>query len=273
MSEVKYSIVIPTRNRPHLLHNLIKEIDIQNRNLLEIIIIDSSDTPNSNDYLNETKICYVHTKIRSAAIQRNIGIKLISSESKNTFFLDDDVRIDSDYFEQLNNVLQNTNAIGASGVALNLMNKNKRPIPAGINGLLKRLFLLDSKMEGKVLKSAVNIPCRLDEPIYEILSEVEWLIGCAVWNNKIFKIMKFNEKFLGQSVGEDLLFSCQASQYGKLIVHKRVILNHMESEIERPNKEAFFKMWIRNRYVISKRMNLSPLNIAFHWAKFGKIIS
>ena len=272
MDEIKYSIVIPTRNRPQFLEDLLNTIDTKAKNLIEIIIIDSSDTLNKKLDSKSSKIKYSHTTIKSAAIQRNIGIEKVSTESKFIFFLDDDVLIEADYFEKLIQSISDSDAIGASGIAINFNNSPERKDPKGLIGLYKKFFLLDSTVDGKLLKSAINIPCRLESKLQLSLIKVDWLIGCAVWKHTIFTNLKFEESFMGQSLGEDLLFSNKAKFYGKLIVDRNVIINHRESDLERPNKHDFYKMWVINRYEITKQLNLSPLNLAFHWANCGTFI-
>jgi GT2 family glycosyltransferase len=272
MDEIKYSIVIPTRNRPQFLEDLLKTINMSAENLIEILIIDSSDSLNNKFDSNISKIKYIHTKIKSAAIQRNIGIDKVSTEAKFIFFLDDDVLIDADYFGNLIESINESGAIGASGIAINLNNYSKRKNSTGLTGLFKKFFLLDSNIEGKLLKSAINIPCKLDSKCQSSLIEVDWLIGCAAWRSSAFTTLRFEESFNGQSLGEDLLFSNKAKNLGKIVVNKNVIINHRESDIERPNPYNFYKMWVLNRYKISNQLNLSPLNLAFHWANFGTLV-
>ena len=43
MGNEKFSIIVPTRNRKELLVNLIKTINLEDENLTELIIVDSSD--------------------------------------------------------------------------------------------------------------------------------------------------------------------------------------------------------------------------------------
>lgn len=272
MDQIKYSIVIPTRNRPHFLEDLLKTINTSSENLIEIIIIDSSDSINSKFDLNTSKIRYIHTNIKSAAVQRNIGINKVSTKAKFIFFLDDDVLIEEDYFGKLIESINESGAIGASGIAINLNSSSKRKTPKGLIGLYKKFFLLDSNIEGKLLKSAINIPCLRDSKSQPSLIEVDWLIGCAAWKTSVLANLRFEETFKGQSLGEDLLFSNRAKNLGKIIVNKNVIINHRESDIERPSQYNFYKMWVLNRYKISEQLDLSPFNLAFHWANFGTLL-
>jgi glycosyltransferase involved in cell wall biosynthesis len=265
-----FSVIIPTRNRNDLLNQLVTSISLTNHYLNEVIIVDSSDNSNAKHY-TKNKINYVHTNIKSAAIQRNIGIQNLNSTSEIVFFLDDDVRIQPLYFENIIENFHKTDIVGVSGLALNMSKPTRKNPPSGISGCFKKLFLLDSPFDGALLKSAVNIPVRirtqmqLDNPV------VDWLIGCSAWKTEILNKVEFDDFFKGQSLGEDVLFSAKARKFGKLVVDTNVILDHIESPINRPNQYEFYKMWVKNRYRISTELNLSILNWAFHWANLGKI--
>jgi len=273
MGNDKFSIIVPTRNRKKLLVNLIKTINLEDENLNELIIVDSSDKNVENEIaiLNK-KINYFFTDIRSASIQRNLGVKQISSNSKYVFFLDDDIKPEKDYFDSLLSTIKQSSAIGASGIAL----EPKIYIKAKINffvSIFKRLFLLDSKIGGSLLKSAVNIPIQGNLKEGVEIYDAQWLIGCSVWDIDIFTKINFPTNFFGQSLGEDVLFSSKAKEFGKLVVNSKIILEHNMSETERPNEKEHYQMWIRNRFIISKELRLSKVNILYHWANLGMFIN
>lgn len=271
MNNDKYSIIVPTRNRKNLLLELIKRIDLEDVRLTELIIVDSSDKNFKGEIiLLSNKIHYIFTDVRSASIQRNIGVKQISNQSKYIFFLDDDVRPDRNYFNFLLATIKDGKAIGASGIAVDPKSYEKLQCKY-LN--LKKLFFLDSSKGGTLLKSAVNIPIqnRLKKGV-DIYS-TDWLIGCSVWDVEIFAKTSFPTNFFGQSLGEDVLFSAKAKKFGNLLVNSKIILEHDMSDIERPNKKDHFTMWVRNRYIISKELKLSKLNVKYHWSNLGMLLN
>jgi GT2 family glycosyltransferase len=273
MGNEKFSIIVPTRNRKELLINLIKTINLEDENLTELIIVDSSDRNIESEIaILNRKIRYLFTEIRSASIQRNLGVKYASSNSKYIFFLDDDVKPDKDYFKSLLSTIKQNGAIGASGIALEpkFYSSAKRSY---FKSIFKRLFLLDSKIGGSLLKSAVNIPIQGNLKEGVEIYDAQWLIGCSIWDIDIFTKINFPTNFFGQSLGEDVLFSSKAKQFGKLVVNSKIILQHSMSETERPNKKEHYLMWIRNRFIISKELKLSKFNILYHWANLGMFIN
>lgn len=263
------SIVVPTRNRPELLNRLVEAILPQLLHEDELIIIDSSDAQlQSKNLIEIPKIRYVTTEIRSAAVQRNIGLDLIGS-SKYVFFLDDDVLPKFDYFEKCLAALDRLGAIGISGVALNSNVISLRSYPRGFIGAYRRIFLLDSVKDGILLKSGVNIPVR---NYSGEISETDWLIGCSAWVAEKIGNTRFEPDFTGQSLTEDVIFSVRMSKKGKLVTDPSIDLSHEESEIARPNKKEFWQMWVINRYRLIEVANFGSLGLlSYWWANFGQL--
>jgi GT2 family glycosyltransferase len=263
------TVVIPTRNRNKELVSLLEYLKSQVI-VNEIIVVDSSDEKKFKTGDSDNNIKYIYTEIRSAAIQRNIGISTINEKCDYVAFLDDDVLPPQNYFSKLIDSIKITNAIGVSGIAVN----KKKEISIKQNYLtnfIRNFFMLDSSKKGVVLKSGVNTSIDSSASNKELV-RTEWLIGCAIWDYQRVKNFRFNEKFYGQSLGEDVLFSMRANQYGQLYVNTKVILNHYESIIGRPNQFIFYRMWVNNRFYIVKELVNTRTSMYFHWCNFGKIL-
>jgi GT2 family glycosyltransferase len=264
-------VIIPTRNRPDQLKSCLEAIFKNSVLPDQIIIIDSSDFEHKiEDISANNRITYQTTHITSAAIQRNIGIDLVSVVAKYLAFLDDDVIIPSNYFSKLIDTLNSTGAIGVSGLAVNPQKNYVTGNNSPLRDLFSRFFLNNSKKNGVILSSGVNIPVRVKSSNQ---IKVQWLIGCALWNYNKIKLIRFEKDFFGQSLGEDVIFSLKASQHGSLYVDTSIEIDHVESKIMRPNSEEFTFMWIANRFRIVKTGKSPMLNlIPFHWANLGKFL-
>lgn len=266
---VKFSVVIPTRNREVPLTNLLRKISTQTVLPNEIIIVDSSDyIQDSYSELNK-KIRYFHTNEKSAARQRNLGIINVEKDTEALFFLDDDTNPNTEYFEKMLKTLISNNAIGVSGLAIN-PNKVWRVKPSGIHGFIKRVTFLDSKIDGKLLVSGVAIPVRNKE---SAIMETDWLIGSSCWNFQKIKSLKFEEDFVGYSLGEDVIFSIQARKFGKLLVDTDVQFGHFELPHVDTNIVQFNSMWVYNRFRIRKYLDRkSAFYFAFFFSTFARTI-
>lgn len=267
---MRISVIIPTKDRPLLLESLLGAINHQSLNPIEVIVVDSSEHINKK-IMNETryKIKYIRSVVKSAAIQRNIGIENIDKNSELLIFLDDDVLPDSNYFEEISKCFVNPDIIGVSGLAINPKAPYSRTPPSGLIGFLHRIFLLDSRTDGEILKSGVNIPVRKEHGVFV----VEWLIGCSAWRYSRLGETRFESDFLGQSLGEDVIFSYRMSHKGKLLVNAGIKLQHLESSISRPDSFEFWKMWMLNRYRLINTMGLARFNRIFYWwSSLGQLI-
>jgi glycosyltransferase involved in cell wall biosynthesis len=266
------NVVIPTRNRPNDLLNILKCLSNQSIKIGKIVIVESSDKPTLIDKsaFPDLNIHVINTEIRSAAEQRNIGKRYLGKESKYIAFLDDDVSIERDYFSQLIDLITLTKAVGVSGVAINLISDDRRQPPHGLSGLLHRVFLLDSNKDGSLLPSGINIPIRTtDDENYE----VDWLIGCSLWDSHQVAEIFFERDFSGQSLGEDVIFSVRAREKGSLFVNPSIILNHFESPIGRADQIEHYRMWVINRKRLINIMGSKFLNqIAFQIANIGQVL-
>ena len=235
----------------------------------ELIIVDSSDPELlSKSLTTAPKVKYLTTEIRSAAVQRNIGLDHLGI-SRYTFFLDDDTIPNKNYFEKCISILDESNAIGVSGIALNPKSGVLRSYPKGMIGAYYRFFLLDSMKDGVLLKSGVNIPVRkyLGDSY-----QVDWLIGCSGWLTEKIGDTRFESDFLGQSLSEDVIFSVRMRKKGLIVTDPSIILTHDESEIARPSKDEFWKMWMINRY---RLIGVASFGIAgalcYWWANLGQL--
>ena len=264
------SIVIPTRNRPVLLTRLVSSLESAIDIDYEIVIIDSSDGNKSSENLAKiNNVRYYRTEIKSAAIQRNIGIDKIEN-TDFVFFLDDDVLPNYNFFKETLKTFNNENVVGVSGLAISTKEIKERRPPSGLIGLIMIMFLLDSKKDGILLKSGVNIPVRDRE---SGISRVDWLIGCSAWRFNAIRQTRFESDFLGQSLAEDVIFSVRMSKKGKLLTNSEILLAHDESDIERPKRKDFWEMWVKNRYRLVSVANPGPIGkFSFWWANLGQLL-
>lgn len=264
------SVIIPTRNRPNLLSDLIKTILPQLSGADEVIVVDSSDPDLLSTNLEKIpRINFIISCARSAAVQRNIGLDKMGF-TDYVFFLDDDVVPDSNYFENCIQALKTSRAIGVSGLALKFSQLTVRPYSSGLVGLLKRVFLLDSNQDGLILRSGINIPIRDSE---KKIFEVDWLIGCSGWVAGKIGQTRFESDFFGQSLSEDVIFSLRMSKKGKLVTDSSILLRHHESGTARPSKEEFWEMWMVNRYRLIQVAEFGIRGLfSYWWANLGQFL-
>lgn len=250
LTETRFVVIVPTRNRQNLLHELIENLNDWVLIPTAVIIVDSSDRPLTNIKIDaKFPIKIIFSALGSAAHQRNLGIEVALSEFHNLaylFFMDDDVRTLSDYplrcistFE----LVANKDVVGVSGVTNE--NKPKRKLKIA-SKKISRLFLYSGK-PSTITRAVVNVaPSKT-----ELCSDAEWLIGCSAWRIKVAqKGIRFEEDFAGQSLFEDVIFSWRAKSLGRLVCNPEIKLEHFESTLARPNLNQHYKSWVVNRFRI-----------------------
>ena len=269
------TLIIPTRNRPSEMSNLIAALSLQTISLvnMEVIVVDSSDqrVPLDEKKLGKVQsLRHIETKIQSSAVQRNIGLDLVSKESKLIFFLDDDVLPPRDYFEKVLSFFSDESVVGVSGVAINVSKSNEINQKKSIY-FYKKMFTLDSNKQGSILRSGISIPVKFGSGL---AIETSWLIGCAAWRHSAIGQKRFERDFLGYSLGEDVLFSIKMSKEGKLITIPNLVVDHRESSLNRPPQTHFWKYWMIYRWRVCglQDSNCFTKNFFYWWETLGQLL-
>lgn len=199
----------------------------------QIVIVDSSDDNSTFNVLTTLdknfakKINYVKST-PGLPHQRNVGIKsILSSEQSHQVdlisFTDDDCRLAPDYFEHLSLFMkENSIFSGVSGVCVPL--QNRKP------NIWRRIFLLDSKLSGRILKSGYTTPIYCTDGI----CEVDWIPGGSMnIRKRILETSLFDSKL--RMYGEDLKMSLVIGEFGPLFAHSKMQYQHLEASTGKDN--------------------------------------
>jgi GT2 family glycosyltransferase len=103
MSDVRVSVVVPTRNRPKDIRPCVETILAYPGADLEVVVVDQSDDGATRDALTplqgDARLRYVPSDERGVSRARNLGIE--SSRGAIIAFTDDDCRVDPDWLPRL----------------------------------------------------------------------------------------------------------------------------------------------------------------------------
>lgn len=262
-------IIVCTRNRTddvaRLLQNLLGQ-EVRPR----LIVVDSSDDASSEHSVRAFAsasgwpgVEYVKSE-PGLTRQRMAGIAHLSSDCRIVHFIDDDVLLEPDYFSAIESCFASSpDIVGVGGVVTNTM-RHRPP------HLLNRLFLLDSRRQGVVLRSGVNIRC------FEALerTEVQWLSGCSMsYRRDVFSSCSFDTDLEGYSLGEDVDFSFGVSRLGRLVVCPQARLQHLEKGVTLSVRRTIWRDEVVRRFRFVKRYRGMGMSLAaFWWSVFGDII-
>lgn len=214
------SVVIATRHRPGPLSECLASIQRQTLVPTQVIVVDSSDDETTKaacafaerDALFQLK--YVASEIRSAAVQRNLGVKHTKSDA--VVFLDDDVVLEPEFLAELLSpfTMDKRNEVGGVGGTIS----NAIPSPMScVNKWMLRLVLGVSPEQcaGKVIGPAVQFPHAGGKGE---VRQVDWIpSGVCAYRKEIFEQYSFGEAFQGYSFMEDVELSVRVGQQFTLL--------------------------------------------------------
>lgn len=265
------SVIIPTYNRADDLKRTLESFKNDIKHLNEVLIIDQStnkDTENVVKSLKIRNIKYIHSSTPSLTKARNIGISKCSKKSKFICFLDDDVDLGANYFDEILTVfLQNPDAVAAG--AKSLPENVKR---SSIENFMRRIFCLENYNKNKMTVSSVfgnNYAFPLEKTINS-----EWIPGVNMcYKRKAIKGWKFDENFAGYALAEDFDFTYRLfKKHPKgLFISPFAQIKHRASSVERyPDKKIAYMNQINHFYLNFKNFNSTlKEKIVFLWVIFG----
>jgi len=270
------SVIVCTRNRRADILTFLHSLQKQTMRPVELIVVDSSDHPLSNDP-EFVQLCALHeqTGIRvivehtrpGTSYQRNVGAA--QSLADILHFFDDDVELDADYLEQMATVFaQHPSYGGGMGSVQNV------PAPAGtLYRTLRTLFLLQQdRASGSFTWS--GMPTHTYGT--NTFKNVEVLGGCCMaFRRSIYMNHLCDEKLekmSGYAYMEDCDLSWRVSHAHPLFFNPAARLNHYHSPANRDGMEKRCALYAHNySYLFFK--NVYPRNkikiFAYMWSIIG----
>ncbi len=250
--------IIPTANRANVLQKTLESLALQEVQPAEIIIIDASDSIETEKLCGlgipqlRSPIIYKKARQKGAAYQRNQGLE----ESKNPFifFLDDDIILEAGCVERLWNCLQSDNRIG--GVNAMITNQQYHS-PGKLTSFMYRLMSGKNlpSYAGKCIGPAWNLlpEDRNELPEY---NEVEWLnTTCTLYRKEALPVPTFPDRFKGYSLMEDLALSLEVGKKWKLFNVRHAKIFHDSQPGDHKNSvRVISKMELVNRHFIMTRV-------------------
>lgn len=268
---LSFSLVICTYMRPKALVTLLESVALQSLYPNEILIIDGSTNNETEEALNKKRFknlnyYKVDVSNRGLTKQRNFGIKKVSNDINVVCFLDDDVVLEADYFEQLIStytIYPNAFAVGGYitnevqwEVSDNTNNPSKfyfdnwmRKEPSRFK--IRRKFGLQPDTNPGFLPTFAHGRSVSFLPPSGKIYEVEQIMGgVSSYKKEVFDKLSFSTYFEGYGLYEDTDFSLRLAKIGQLFVNTKARLAHYHNASGRPNQFNYGKMVVRNGWYI-----------------------
>lgn len=266
--KINIVIIIPTKDRPEKLDNLLDSLVLQDIPIKRIIIIDSGKANHGVliRFQKKLPIEYYNVVTSGQIKQRNEGIKKLNNETNHVIFFDDDIVLEKNALSNMLNkiIYLNKSKESYAAIAFNIINELQPKY-----SLFRRLFFMYTFEPGKVLRSGYN------SPIQGLNSDIrtEWVPGGAtVWRQDI--LLRNHQEPIDTvwAPCEDLIFSYPIGRRNNLHVCSAARVRH-----EHPVRELNFNEYVIRGfqetawrfYFVSLNSDLSLK--CYYWMIFGQI--
>jgi len=194
------AIIVPTKDRPGKITDLLNSLKDQSLSCGRIIIVDSGqDIKNIVDGFSDAlPVEYYRSSVQGQIFQRNMGISLLDDRTQLVCSLDDDIVVEPDAIEAMIRFWNNREP-DTAGVSFNIINS-----PPFKHNWLKAFIGMSSPEQGRVLSSGYNVA---HAPVAKDI-KTQWLCGGAtVWKKEILKKFINREVSSKWAICEDVIFS------------------------------------------------------------------
>lgn len=279
--EIKFALIICTYNRADSLRRLLDSIVDQSLYPDQILIIDGSKDHRTQILLRKdsylkTEYLRVEDKDRGLTRQRNIGISKVAEDIEVVCFLDDDIVLKKEYFEQLINTYEIfPNALAVGGKILDEAEWRRVGPDDKIkfddfqfdgfvrklgsrNVLRKRLGLLPNQPPGFMPEFSHGFSTGFLPPSGKIYQVEFFMGGVSSYRKELFSRLEFSSYFEGYGLYEDMDFCLRASKIGQLYLNTAACCYHYHDEAGRPDQMKYGKMVVRNGHYVWKLKNPNP---------------
>ena len=200
-----------------MLQRTIESLAAQAVQPLEIIVVDASDNPKTQQICEDgvlglsSQMRWIKSLECGAATQRNQGVA-VATQSLIWFF-DDDILFEPDCVRRLWSAIESDQQLGG----VNAMIVNQRyQTPGTISRLMFTLMhgRAEETFAGKVIGPAINLLPEDRDDLPDVVP-VEWLnTTCAIYRREALPDPPFPEAFVGYSLMEDLALSLNVAKRG-----------------------------------------------------------
>ena len=224
-----YAVLVPTRNRPDKIVNLLKSLSKSTLKPSQIVVvasgIDISEVLSS--FKNSLPITYLYTEAKGQIAQKKLGVGLVSDNIDWCLFLDDDLEISPSAVEDALSEAYLYTKDRVVGIGFSLPPTTRTE---GANPLVKsvaKLFRIDSNKPGRVARNG-HANSYLQE---KTVIETQWLNGASMWRTSYIYTYGEGIPSTGYAACEDLVFSYPIGKLGKLLYVPTAKLSFQDPEL------------------------------------------
>ena len=272
----KISVVTPTLCRPDHVLSLLENLSQQIFMPFEVILVDgASETEKSTEEVVRKLVNNLPFNINyikfsgGTALQRNKGLEVVQGDL--VAFIDDDIRLESDFFERIIEVYVQDENKKVGGVAGYITNQyvdiNKSP-----HWRIYRKLNLFTVYEPGQYDYDTGYPInRYLQPPHDGIKRIDFMgTNCAVWRREVIDSgLRFSEFFTGYGMLEDAHFALRARKQWILLECGKARCIHLHAKSGRENPRLLARKTSENyRYVF---MDIVPYRTFKQECRFWRV--
>ncbi len=261
MSQLAYSVVIATYERPDELRTTLESLSTQTRLPAQVIVVDSSPDPRSEAVVagmtTRLPLHYERATRPSAAVQRNAGASRVRTPL--VAFIDDDVFVPTETLEKMCDVFERDADGKVGGVAARI-DGMQHTTPSGLLWWYYRLQAgyAHPTYGGKLFGPGINCLPSYTEGEGDLIPS-DWLNStCVFYRTELFLREKFPQ-FDGYSFLEDVHVSSRIGRTHHLYFHRTANFEHRDAPSTfKKNARELVRMRLRHQRVVARDILCIP---------------
>jgi GT2 family glycosyltransferase len=184
------------------------------------------------------------------AVQRNVGVEAAAGEL--IALVDDDVRLESDFFEAISSVFASDERKAVGGVAGYRTNRHFEAADAGRWRWYRRLRLLSTYEPGRYdYRNGYPVNANMQPPFNGVKPVDFMTTACTVWRREVFDSgIRFDPFFRDYGVLEDAHFSLRAGRRWRLLQCGDARCIEVHTEHGRENRRKLGYKYVVNYYYV-----------------------
>jgi len=224
-----YAVLIPTRNRPDKVVNLLQSLSNSSIKPSQIVVvasgIDIGETISS--FKDSLPITYLYTQSKGQIAQKKLGIALVSNHIEWCLFLDDDLEVSPNAVQDALREADSYSYDDVAGIGFSLPPSTRTLRINLLVRLIAKLFGIDSNKPGHVARNG-HANSYLQE---QTVLETQWLNGASLWRTSYIYTYGEGIPSTKYAACEDLIFSYPIGKLRKLLYVPTAKLSFQDPEL------------------------------------------
>ena len=267
-----FCVLIPTRNRRGEVESLLSSIEAGSVKPSQVVLVSSGEdiSDSVEKFKGKLDITYIHSEIAGQINQKRLGLSKINPSMKWVVFLDDDLLVSRDTFEQAFECIYQAEGESEkriAGVGFGLPATSRFNNQGKISQIIAGIFGITNFPPGSVLSNG-HATSYLEQ---QEATETKWLNGASMW--KVEEISNYGSHGISSKYAacEDLIFSYPIGKKKRLLYCPNARIDFQLTEkTDFENPAVYISALYWRYFFILEHKELSILK--FNFTQIGRLL-